>query len=67
MLIPLGLHAGLLKSNIAKDELSQHKARIKKIASGGGLATGATQITIQAIQDTALMATVLPAMTAAIN
>ncbi|MDG1872664.1 MAG: GPP34 family phosphoprotein [Mariniblastus sp.] len=65
VLIALGLHAGLLRSNFAKDELSQHKVRIKKIASGDVLATGATQATIQAVQAAILMAAVLPAMTAA--
>ena len=65
VLIALGLHAGLLRFNFAKDELSQHRVRIKNIANGDVLATGATQATIQAVQAAAVMATILPAMTAA--
>jgi len=68
VLIALGLHAGLLTFNFAKDELSQHRVRIKNIFNGYVLATGVTEATIQAVQAVqavAVMATILPAMTAA--
>ena len=48
-LIALAQHAGLLTANFATDELRQHQARIKELASGEHLAADATKAAIQAV------------------
>lgn len=65
VLIALASHAGLLKANFPLEELRQRKERIKQLANGDILATGATQAAIQAVQAAILVATIIPAMTVA--
>lgn len=65
ILIALAHHAGLLPPNFAPEELRQHKDRIKQLADGKILASGATKATIQAVQTAVMMAAIMPAMTAA--
>ena len=65
VLIALASHAGLLKANFAPEELRQRKDRIKRLANGDILASGATQSAIQAVQAAIMVATIIPAMTVA--
>ncbi|MFT5301415.1 MAG: Golgi phosphoprotein 3 [Mariniblastus sp.] len=67
VLIALASHAGLLQANFVKEELRQHKDRIKQLANGDILASGVTQATIQAVQTAIVIAATIPAMTAAIT
>ena len=63
-LIAMAYHADLLKVNFAPDQLRQHQARIKALASGEHLASDATKAAIQAIQAATVVATMLPMIAA---
>lgn len=62
VLIALASHAGLLTSNFAKEEIRQHRKRIKQLAKGDFLAAGATQATIQAVQAAVVVAVMIPSI-----
>ena len=64
VLVALAEHAGLLQENFAPAELEQHKERIRRLASGSLLATGATQETIKAIQAAVIVAAIVPTVVA---
>lgn len=55
VLIALINHAGLLKRNFDKDQLKEHKARIKSLSDSSGAAADATKSAIEATE-AALMA-----------
>ncbi len=59
-LIAFAYHADLLKPNFVPEELRQHKFRIKQLASGNILASGATKATIEAMQAAIMTAAILP-------
>lgn len=61
-LIALAFHADLLRSNFAKEELDQHRARIKELASGEHLASDSTKASIDAAQAAIVAATIIPAI-----
>ena len=63
VLIALASHASLLKDNFATEELRQHQERIKQLADGDLLATGATKETIEAIQAAIMVAALIPVLT----
>ena len=65
VLIALASHGGLLKANFVPEELRQHKDRVKQLASGDILASGATQSAIQAVQAAIIVAAIIPAITVA--
>lgn len=65
VLIALASHGGLLKGNFVPQELRQRKDRVKQLANGDILASGATQSAIQAVQAAIMVAAIIPAITAA--
>lgn len=67
VLISLAHHASLLNNNFVKDELQQHQERIKSLADGDILATGATKSAIDAVQAAIMVATIIPAFTASVS
>ena len=65
VLIALASHTELLKANFVPEELRQHRQRVKQLADGDILASGATQGAIQAVQTAVIIAATIPAMVAA--
>ena len=66
VLISLAHYASLLTNNFAKEELQQHKGRIKSLAAGDILAAGATKSAIEAVQTAIIVAAIVPAITASV-
>ena len=62
VLIALASHGGLLKANFPREELRQHKSRIKKLAKGDILAAGATKSAIEAVETAIIVAAIIPAI-----
>jgi len=65
ILIALAKHSNLLSMNFPKEELRQHKKRIRELAKGEILASGATKSAITAVQTAIMIATMIPIMTSA--
>ena len=64
VLIALASHAELLKANFVPEELRQHRARVKQLATGEILASEATQQAIAAVQAAVMVAVMIPAIIA---
>lgn len=65
ILIALASQTDLLRYNFDRDRLKQHRDRIKRIANGELFAARATRNAVAAVQAAILVATIIPAVTAA--